>query len=128
LEADVHFKENNILNSLSRDQLGKYHVIISNPPYIPPREMELMPERVKNHEPGLALFVENTDPLLFYKEIAKFGLTHLENDGFLFFEINEYNAQKVVNYLESINYEDVILENDINGKPRMIRAKKSNSI
>jgi len=125
LDVVIDFKKNNILKLSDQAQLGSYNIIISNPPYIPTKEMKLMPERVLIYEPGLALFVENDDPLLFYKAIADFGKTHLKENGFLFFEINEYNAQEVVNYLESIDYENVMLENDINGKPRMIRAKMS---
>ena len=122
LEADIYFQKNNILNKADQEHLNTFHIIVSNPPYIPHKEKKLMPQRVLKHEPDLALFVEDDDSILFYKTIARFALHHLHDNGFLFFEINEYNANEVVTYLESIHYREVILENDINGKPRMIRA------
>jgi len=124
LETEVHFKENNILDVTSQKYLSNFHIIISNPPYIPYKEKKIMPERVLKFEPNLALFVNNDNSILFYKTIARFAFYNLERNGFLFFEINEYNANEVVTHLETNKYREIILENDINGKPRMIRAIK----
>ena len=122
LDVDVSFKKNDILNLHDQEHLDIFHIIISNPPYIPIEESKLMPKHVLEHEPELALFVKSDDALLFYKKIASFAFRHLIENGFLFFEINEFNSTDVVKYLEKLNFRDIILENDINGRPRMIRA------
>ena len=123
LEAEVSFEKNDILNSVDKEYYYDLHIIISNPPYIPFEESKLMPKHVLEHEPELALFVENDDALIFYKEIAQFASTHLQENGFLFFEINEFNSSDVVQYLEELNFSNITLKNDINGRPRMIRAQ-----
>ena len=96
--------------------------MISNPPYISFEETSLMPQNVLKYEPQLALFVNHDDPIIFYKKIANLALRQLHENGFLFFEINEFNAKRVIHYLQKLHFQQIILENDINGKPRMIRA------
>ena len=81
-----------------------------------------MPDWVKNFEPSLALFVSNEDPLIFYRTIAEFALTHLDSTGILFFETNEFNAAEVQEVLMDRGYQDVQLQKDLFGKERMIRA------
>ena len=122
LKTDVKFDQADILNVIDQKQLDTYHIIISNPPYIAYEESKLMSQNVLKFEPVLALFVEDDDVNLFYKKIAHFAKRNLVKNGFLFFEINEFNSKEVVAYLEKLNFKDIILENDMNGKPRMIRA------
>lgn len=122
LMLDVNFKCINILDSAQREELGTYDVIVSNPPYIPQKEREVMTEQVINYEPHLALFVEDEDPLIFYKEIIDFALCHLNAGGNLYFECNEYNAKEVQQLLQANGFEDVQLRKDLQGKDRMIRA------
>jgi len=114
-EVDI-LKENNWSKS------PNYDVIISNPPYIPYREINLMPKQVTNFEPSLALFVENKEPLIFYRKIAQFALLRLNKDGQLFFECNEFNAKKVVLILEALGFSQVELQKDMEGKERMVRG------
>lgn len=99
-----------------------FDVIISNPPYIPEREEVLMPAQVTQFEPHLALFVSNDDPLLFYRQIARFAQQYLGTGGYLFFECNEYNASEVATMLSEMAWEEIVLHKDLSGKERMIRA------
>lgn len=122
LALDVNFRSINILDSEQREELGTYDVIVSNPPYIPNNERSEMNDRVLNYEPHLALFVDDEDPLIFYKEIIDFALSHLNIGGKLYFECNEFNAQKVKTLLVAHGFEDIELRLDLQGKNRMIRA------
>jgi release factor glutamine methyltransferase len=89
-----------------------------------------MEENVLQHEPHLALFVDNDDALIFYEKIADFAKKHLNTDGTsrenreggLFFECNEYNAKEVVEMLKEKGFKTVELRQDMSGKDRMIRA------
>lgn len=119
----VHFHKFDIL----QDDLLNYSdidLIVSNPPYVMPSEKQLMHSNVLNHEPHLALFVEQNNPLVFYKRIAQLALESLKKNGFLFFEINERYGQETLNLLLSVGYEEIIVKKDINGKDRMIRCIK----
>lgn len=99
-----------------------FDLIISNPPYIPEREEVLMPAQVTQFEPHLALFVSDDDPLIFYRQIARFAQQYLRKNGYLFFECNEYNAREVVTMLSEMDWEEIVLQKDLSGKERMIRA------
>ncbi len=103
---------------------GLYDVIVSNPPYIPQTEKSLMHKNVLDHEPGLALFVSDEDPLVFYRSIADFAWIRLKNNGYLYFECNEYNAQEVYAYVEKCDFKNVHLFRDLQGKERIVRAQK----
>lgn len=101
----------------------KYEIIVSNPPYIDYSERNVMPYHVLDFEPHLALFVAEDDVLIFYKKIAQFAAKRLSNDGFLYFECNEFNATQVVDYLESIDYQNIRLIKDMSNRNRMISAQ-----
>ena len=101
---------------------NKFDVIISNPPYVTRSEQELMFRNVTDHEPHLALFVPDDDPLLFYNEIASFSVKYLNVSGILYLEINERFGNDLVHLLEKIGFHDVQIRKDINGKDRMIRG------
>jgi release factor glutamine methyltransferase len=122
LGANVHFVAQDILDESQWSQLGTYDIIVSNPPYIPPSEMALMSANVLDYEPHLALFVAEDNPLIFYKKIATFAKKHLNPNGKLFFECNEYNASILQNDLIHNGFSDVQLHKDMEGKERMIRA------
>lgn len=123
LGAAITFQQIDILDKKARAILPKFDFIVSNPPYIPERERDLVPVFVKNFEPTLALFVEDNDPLIFYRSIAEFALTHLKPEGHLFFETNEFNAGKVTNMLKEMEFSSIELIRDMSGKDRMIKAK-----
>ena len=85
-------------------------------------EKEVMNKNVLNWEPETALFVEDTDPLVFYEEISKKALTVLRKNGYLYFEINENFGNETIKLLEEIGFVNIELKKDINGKDRMIKA------
>jgi len=107
---------------LQMPEAGKYDIIVSNPPYIPESEKEVMSLSTVQHEPALALFVPEDEPLLFYDKIATFAQQHLKIGGYLYFELNEFNASQVKEMLENKGFSDLVLKQDFAGKDRMLRA------
>jgi len=103
---------------------GEYDMIVSNPPYVRESERTSMHPNVLDHEPGLALFVPDDDPLRFYRRIAELGLALLKPGGALYLEINEAFGAETAALLEGSGYTDVRLRKDLFGKDRMIRACK----
>jgi release factor glutamine methyltransferase len=118
---DINFIEADIRTSSG---VGQFDVIVSNPPYITMDEQREMHKNVLAHEPHLALFVSNEDPLVFYNAIADFALTALHPGGYLFFEINEHLGQEMVELLLLKGFTDVDLRKDMQGKDRMIRCRR----
>lgn len=100
-------------------------VIVSNPPYIQKSEQESMSQNVLDHEPHQALFVEGTDPVLFYRRITDACQTLLLPGGRLYFELNPLTAEVVRLYaLDSGLFSNVILLMDLSGKQRFLKAQK----
>lgn len=99
-------------------------VVVSNPPYIPQRDIESMDLNVKGYEPHSALFVPDNDPLLFYKAIALSAMSLLKIGGELYFEIYESFASQMETMLSELGYSDIEIKEDINSKPRMCRCMK----
>ena len=122
----VCFEAQDILSALS-ERTAVFDIMVSNPPYIPISERPLMGKNVLLHEPDAALFVNDDDPLIFYRKIAAIATTSLKNGGFLFFECNEHNASEVVHLLQTLSFSAVLLQKDLSGKDRMVRAQKSGS-
>ncbi len=120
-KADIHFWQGDILLPNVGKSAAIYDIIISNPPYITLDEKAAMEENVLAHEPHHALFVPNEDPLLFYRNIARYARVHLRKDGALFFEINENFGPETVKMLLAEGFASE-LRQDINGKDRMIKA------
>lgn len=127
-EAEVHFILQNILEiddlielSASNFQLpALFDVIVSNPPYVRNLEKQEIKKNVLDYEPHLALFVEDTDALLFYRKIAQLALTSLTPNGKLFFEINQYLGKETVVLLENLGFKNIELRKDFVGNDRMI--------
>ncbi|MFN3756814.1 MAG: peptide chain release factor N(5)-glutamine methyltransferase [Flavobacterium sp.] len=103
--------------------IEKFDVIVSNPPYVRYLEKEQMHKNVLEHEPSLALFVEDNDPLLFYRKIAALAKVSLNAGGVLFFEINQYLGNETRSLLKDLGYESVTLKKDMFGNDRMIKAQ-----
>lgn len=103
----------------------QYDIIVSNPPYITPQEKASMQQNVLAFEPELALFIEDSAPLIFYDVISTFALKHLAPQGDLYFEINQYLGPQTKELIEKKGFRPVKLLKDINGADRMIHAKKS---
>ena len=123
---DVRFIEGDALADFSADFEGvTFDVIVSNPPYIPNSDRLLMRPNVTEHEPDMALFVEDSDPLIFYRAIARTGHKMLSTDGRLYFEIYESLVDDMVAMLEVEGYTDIVVREDFRGKPRMICARVS---
>ena len=119
---NVDFIKGDILNKTFNSQLSTFNFIVSNPPYVRECEKVDMEANVLNYDPHTALFVSNDDPLIFYRTIAEFALTHLAPDGALYFEINQYLSQETCDLLVALGYKNVELRKDINDNPRMIKA------
>lgn len=111
-------------NRLRTTDYGVFDVIVSNPPYICEEEKAEMERNVLEHEPPLALFVPDNDPLLFYRRIGELGLSILRGEGLLFFEINRRFGKEVVKMLQDMGYQDVELRQDQFGNDRMVKAIK----
>lgn len=125
---DVRFIEGDALADFSADFEGvTFDAIVSNPPYIPNSDRLLMRPNVTEHEPDMALFVEDSDPLIFYRAIARTGHKMLSTDGRLYFEIYESLVDDMVAMLEVEGYTDIVVKEDFRGKPRMICARVSST-
>ena len=119
--VDIFFLEADIL-SLEGFK-DKFDVIVSNPPYVRELEKLEMKNNVVDHEPGLALFVSDGDPLIFYKKITRFALSHLKKGGVLFFEINQYLGEEMKQLLEAENFSEIELRKDMFGNDRMLKGQ-----
>lgn len=121
LDIPVQFEQLDMLDSNATDSLPLFDFITSNPPYIPQREKDNMPANVTGYEPGLALFVPDNDPLLFYKALAMLGKTKLNTGGMLLMELHEDLARQCVSLFNQEGYQTEI-KKDMQGKERMLRA------
>lgn len=121
LGAEINFFEFDFLNESRWPELSAFDFIVSNPPYIKRSESKDMRKNVTDFEPHIALFVPDSDPLIFYKKLAAFGKKHLVEDGKIFAEINENSGKEVTDLFTNENYR-VELKKDIHGKDRMLKA------
>ena len=132
IEALEIAKSNAILNSVEINfelsdvfnfsDTKKYDLIVSNPPYVLESEKKLMHKNVLDYEPHNALFVSDNDPFIYYKEIAKIATNNLNKNGLLFFEINEKYSKQIIELLSNLNFVDIELKKDINGRDRIIKS------
>jgi release factor glutamine methyltransferase len=99
-------------------------IIVSNPPYICEKEKADMEKNVLEHEPSIALFVPDEDPLKFYRAIAEYASSALKPEGALYFEINPIYAKETREMLEELGFKDIETKEDAFGKKRMMKAKK----
>lgn len=102
----------------------RYNMITSNPPYVMGKEKASMDPNVLEHEPQLALFVDDNNPLVFYDALATWGKQALHTDGYLLVEINHLLSKETAALLESHNYTEVTTIYDSFDKPRFIICKK----
>ena len=99
-------------------------VILSNPPYIRNSEKALMCGKVLNYEPHVALFVDDDDPLIFYRAITAIAAQHILSAGFVMVEINEALAAETMQVFRAASFSSLTLWQDINGKDRMIVGRR----
>ena len=120
-QVRVDFHQSNVLNEALP---GQYDLIVSNPPYIPMADVAKMATNVLDFEPGLALFVDDEQPLVFYERITKLARHHLKPQGKLYFEIHEDFGPQVIEVLTKSGFREVELKQDLQGKDRMIKSEK----
>ena len=127
LGVAVNFKKTDILHLPTASSLPtpSYDLIVSNPPYICDGEAAAMESNVLDHEPHTALFVPDNDPLLFYRAIAHYGTYALKAGEWLYFEINPLYVEALHQLLKAMSYHNIETKADQYGKPRMMRARKS---
>lgn len=116
LGAKVKFETVDIF--ATQDVNEKFDIIVSNPPYVLESEKEYMKRNVTDYEPDVALYVNDTNPLIFYEKIAQFAIKHLTPKGKLYFEINSKFAQETAQLLH--DYENITITQDIHGANRII--------
>lgn len=120
LGASVRFEHQDALSA--PDDEERWDVIVSNPPYICDRERADMSDNVLSYEPELALFVPDSDPLLFYRAIVRYASKALKPGGRLLFETNTAYAHEVAQAMADEGFTAIEIRNDCFGKPRMVKG------
>ena len=123
LGTEINFQQLDFLNENEWENLPVLDIIVSNPPYIPIKEKAILAKNVTEFEPGIALFVANDDPYIFYEKIAAFSKVHLKQEGIIYVEVHEEYAGNVKTIFENAGLSATI-KKDIYGKERMVRAIK----
>ena len=121
-KTEIIFHKINILNENEWEALPPFHIIVSNPPYITEKEKKYLPQNVIAYEPHIALFSGSDDAQRFIKKITRFATSHLQKNGFLFFETNEFYAPGSRAIMIAGGFENVELKKDLNGKDRMLKG------
>jgi len=121
-KTKVNFFKEDILNI--KHKHNKYDIIVSNPPYIRNSEKSLMHANVLDYEPHTALFVDDNDPLIFYRTIALFAQEHLNENGLLYFEINEALGKEMKDMLSEYSFQNIEVIKDLNERDRIVKAQK----
>lgn len=109
----------------TRNLKRSYSIIVSNPPYIAEKEANTIKENVLVHEPHLALFIPDEDPLLFYRKMLDIGLNSLDENGRIYFEINEKYGNELASLMKEKGYTDIRIVKDLSGKDRFAVCVKS---
>ena len=124
----IDFISTNILDVVTLSAVAgldkQFDIIVSNPPYVRNLEKAEIKPNVLEYEPHLALFVEDTDALLFYRKIAELAIKNLNPNGKLYFEINQYLGKETIKLLEDFGFRNVELKKDIYGNDRIISCEK----
>ena len=124
----IDFISTNILDVITLSAVAgldkQFDIIVSNPPYVRNVEKAEIKPNVLEYEPHLALFVEDTDALLFYRKIAELAIKNLNPNGKLYFEINQYLGKETIKLLEDFGFRNVELKKDIYGNDRIISCEK----
>ena len=123
--VDISFIQTNVLTTPAQIQGSPFDIIVSNPPYVRQSEKQHMQPNVLDNEPSLALFVDDNSPLIFYEAIAKIAASSLKSNGLVYCEINESMGAETASIFAKANFIDITIQNDINNKQRMIRARKA---
>ena len=129
LGAEILFEKQDTLNISLTSHLSplttkKWDLIVSNPPYIKPKERDGMEKNVLAYEPHIALFAPEDQPIIFYQQIGDYAWQSLKSGGMLFFELNHLTANDVSSYLQGLGFQEVEIRKDDFGKDRFLKAKK----
>ena len=135
LGANVCFERQDILNISTDSSLltpdsslptpdSSYDLIVSNPPYIQPKESDEMGKNVLDYEPHQALFTPDDQPIIFYQRIGDYAWLHLKQGGVLYFELNPLTADDVSDYLQQLGFSEIEIRQDQFGKQRFLKATK----
>lgn len=124
--VEIDFKKHDVLDETKDVEFGAecWDVIVSNPPYIPMSQLESMHKNVVEYEPHLALFVANSEPLIFYKRIAMIGLIALKKGGKIFVEISDSLGNETAELFHFFGYKNVQIIKDINQNDRIVIGEK----
>lgn len=122
LNLDVEFDVHSALNDSPFSE--RLDVLVANPPYIPVDEREEMRGNVLDFEPELALFVPSDEALLFYTALGEQARKRLKKGGLLFFELHENYAHHTKEEMQRLGFKNIEVRNDLQGKPRMLKAVK----
>jgi release factor glutamine methyltransferase len=133
--AQVNSRANNVTVNFINDDifspspglLGKAGIIVSNPPYVRNSEKKLMHRNVLDFEPHQALFVDDEDPLSYYRALLEIAETVLLNNGKIYLEINEAFGREVEELLMSNGFSGTVVISDLNGKERFVKGIKHGS-
>lgn len=123
--GNVKIEYQDALKLAETSDAGRWNIIVSNPPYICEKEKVDMEKNVLEHEPGIALFVPDEEPLKFYRAIAEYASSALKSGGALYFEINPIYEKETREMLEGLGFKAIDTKEDTFGKQRMMRAGKS---
>jgi release factor glutamine methyltransferase len=121
-KSSVYLKRRDIIQLAEKRKGHTYDIIVSNPPYVTHSEKKQMHPNVLNHEPHEALFVNDSNPLMFYEAICKYAKRTRKKEVFVYFEINEKFGLETFNLLIGHKFDEVILQKDMNGKERMLKG------
>lgn len=125
-EVEINYVQADVLDSEMMDRHFEgqlFHLIVSNPPYVMDKERDQMAANVLDYEPGMALWVADEEPLIFYEAVARFAQKHLVQDGQLVFEINEHLAHETAQMLERYGFQST-LRHDFRDKPRSLICQR----
>lgn len=123
-QAGVQFVQKDILTYQHEKSEQLFDIIVSNPPYVTYREKDKMEANVLEYEPHLALFVENDNPLIFYKAIANYAFLNLAHNGFFMVEINQYLGAQTALVFKEKGFIEVEIIKDMFGRERFIKGRK----
>jgi release factor glutamine methyltransferase len=121
--CDVNFIQMDFLDEFLWNDSKQFDCIVSNPPYIPLSDKESLSPQVRDYEPGLALFADELDPLLFYRKIGLFAVDHLNENGSIYLEIHDPYAADVCSIYNSMSFETELIK-DMFGKNRIVVASR----
>ena len=121
---DVHWIQGDIFNEATRYGVERFDLIVSNPPYVLNSERTKMNTNVLEFEPAEALFVEDSEPLVYYNTIASLSRKHLKEGGIVWVEINEQFGNETALIFERAGFQHVTILKDIHEKERFIRAER----